>query len=166
MTVDVSAKLFPNVATLIIQLISTGVLLFFFKKFLWIPVQNYFAKRADFIESQINEAKDMNAKAKAFVEESEAQSKKSALEYREIIAQAKQDANKVRDDIVAEANATAANKIAQAEKAIEAEKAQAKEELKEEMVDIAIDVASQVMQKDMNTKENKALVEDFVKKVN
>ena len=166
MTVDVSAKLFPNVATLIIQLISTGVLLFFFKKFLWVPVQNYFAKRADFIESQINEAKDMNAKAKAFVEESEAQSKKSAMEYREIVAQAKQDANKVRDDIIAEANQTAASKIAQAEKAIEAEKAQAKEELKEEMIDIAIDVASQVMHKDMNTKENKALVEDFVKKVN
>ena len=55
--VDVAGKLFPNIATLIIQLCSTGVLLLVFKKFLWVPMQEYFAKRANFIESQINEAK-------------------------------------------------------------------------------------------------------------
>ena len=56
MSIDIAGKLFPNITTLIIQLLSTGVLLFFFKKFLWIPMQAYFAKRADFIETQIQEA--------------------------------------------------------------------------------------------------------------
>lgn len=77
MNIDIASKLFPNITTAIVQLLSTGVMLFFFKKFLWVPVQDYFAKRADFIESTINEAKDMNEKAKAFMVESEEQARTS-----------------------------------------------------------------------------------------
>ena len=68
---DIQIKLFPNVTTIIVQLLSTGVLFFVFKKYLWVPVQNYFAKRADYIEGTVNEAKEMNAKAKALMEESD-----------------------------------------------------------------------------------------------
>ena len=69
MDIDIAGKLFPNITTLIVQLCSTGVMLFVFKKYLWAPVQAYFAKRADFIETQINEAKDMNEKAKKYIED-------------------------------------------------------------------------------------------------
>ena len=34
---DIASKLFPNVTTIIIQLLSTGVLLLVFKKYLWFP---------------------------------------------------------------------------------------------------------------------------------
>ena len=47
---DIAGKLFPNLTTLIVQLLSTGVLLLIFKKFLWKNVMEYFAKRADYIE--------------------------------------------------------------------------------------------------------------------
>ena len=45
---DIAGKLFPNLTTLIVQLLSTGVLLLIFKKFLWKNVMEYFAKRADY----------------------------------------------------------------------------------------------------------------------
>ena len=125
---DIQIKLFPNVTTIIVQLLSTGVLFFVFKKYLWVPVQNYFAKRADYIEGTVNEAKEMNAKAKALMEESDKQARQAAVEYRDIVAQAKA-------------------------------------EMKQEIVEIAIDVATKVMNKDMDTKTNKALVEDFVEEV-
>ena len=48
--VDVAGKLFPNITTLIVQLLSTGVLLFFFKKYLWLPVQKYFQKTYCFFQ--------------------------------------------------------------------------------------------------------------------
>ena len=47
---DIASKLFPNVTTIIIQLLSTGVLLLVFKKYLWVPVQNYFAKRQNLLK--------------------------------------------------------------------------------------------------------------------
>ena len=128
-------------------------------------MQAYFAKRADFIETQINEAKDMNEKAKKFMQESEQQARVSAREYHEIVERAKSDALKERDDIIVEARKEAASKIEQAQKEIEAEKVQAKTEMKEEIVDIAIEVATKIIQKEMNTKQNQELVEEFVEKV-
>ncbi len=37
--------------------------------------------------------------------------------------------------------------------------------MKQEIVEVAIDVATKVMNKEMDTKTNKALVEDFVEEV-
>ena len=165
MSIDIAGKLFPNITTLIVQLLSTGVLLFFFKKYLWVPMQNYFAKRADFIESQINEAKDMNERARVLMEESDQQAKESAKEYRGIVEKAKVDALKVRDDIIVEARKEAASKMKQAEQEIAAEKEEARKEMKEEMIDIAMEVATKIMNKDMNSKENQKLVKEFVDKV-
>ena len=162
---DIQTKLFPNVTTIIVQLLSTGVLFFVFKKYLWVPVQNYFAKRADYIEGTVNEAKEMNAKAKALMEESDKQARQAAVEYRDIVAQAKEDALKTKAAIQEDANKEYKAKMDQARREIEAEKAQAKAEMKQEIVEIAIDVATKVMNKDMDTKTNKALVEDFVEEV-
>ena len=165
MNIDVASKLFPNMTTLIEQLLSTGVMFLIFKKFLWVPVQEYFAKRADFIESQMNEAKDMNAKAKEFMLDSEAKARESAKEYRDIVEKAKQDALSTKDKIIDDAKKEASMKVEQARREIEAEKAQAKEEMKEEMITIAMEVATKVMNKEMNSEENKKMVEDFVSKV-
>lgn len=165
MSIDISAKLFPDLTTVIIQLLSTGVLLLVFKKFLWIPVQKYFQKRADFIEGQLHEAKQSQQQAHQLLSESEEQARQSAMEYREIIDKAKEDALKVHDDIVKKAKQEALNKLEQAEREIEAEKQQAKEEMKKEMINIALDAATRVVSKDMNTKENQQIVEDFVDEV-
>lgn len=159
---DIAGKLFPNVTTLIVQLLSTGVLLFIFKKYLWVPVQNYFAKRADYIESTIQEADDMNEKAKGYLSESEKQAREAAQQYRSILDQAKEDGNKTKQQIVDEAQVEARNKIEQARREIETEKLQAKEEMKQEIVDVAIEVATKVMNKDMDTKTNEELVKSFV----
>lgn len=165
MNIDVASKLFPNMTTLIVQLLSTGVMFLIFKTFLWVPVQEYFAKRADFIESQMNEAKEMNSKAKEFLLDSEQKARESAKEYRDIVEKAKQDALSTRDKIIDDAKKEASLKVEQARREIEAEKAQAKEEMKEEMVTIAMEVAAKVMHKEMNTEENMKMVESFVNKV-
>ena len=162
---DIASKLFPNVTTIIIQLLSTGVLLLVFKKYLWVPVQNYFAKRAEFIEGTVNEAKDMNEKARALMEESEEQARQAAVQYREIVNLAKEDALKTKATIQEQANQEYKAKLDQARREIEAEKAQAKAAMKQEIVEVSIDVATKVMNKEMDTKTNKALVEDFVEEV-
>ena len=162
---DIQIKLFPNVTTIIVQLLSTGALFFIFKKYLWIPVQNYFAKRADFIEGTVNEAKVMNDKAKDLMEESEEQARQAAVQYREIVELAKEDALKTKATIQEEAQQEYKAKIDQARREIETEKAQAKAAMKQEIVEVAIEVATKVMNKEMDTKTNKALVEDFVEEV-
>ena len=145
MDIDIASKLFPNITTLIVQLLATAVMLCIFKKFLWKPMQNYFAKRADYIEGTVNDAKNMQQKAKALMEASEEQSRAAAKEYRNIVEKAKIDAGKTRD--------------------IEAEKLAAKAEVKSEIVNIAIDVASKIMNQEMNQKTNEKLVDEFIKEI-
>ena len=80
-------------------LLSTGVLLLIFKKFLWKNVMEYFAKRADYIESTINEAKEMNEKASTNLETAEKEAREAASKYREILDQAKDDGQKVKQEL-------------------------------------------------------------------
>lgn len=159
---DIAGKLFPNLTTLIVQLLSTGVLLIIFKKYLWKYVMQYFAKRADYIESTIQDANAMNEKASSNLEVAEKQAREAATKYREIIDQAKEDGQKVKQQIVEEANKEARQKIEQAQKEIETEKQQAQEGIKQEIVDVAIEVATKVMNKEMNENINRDLVEDFI----
>ena len=162
---DIAGKLFPNLTTLIVQLLSTGVLLLIFKKYLWKNVMEYFAKRADYIESTINEAKEMNEKASANLETAEKEAREAASKYRDILDQAKDDGQKVRQQIIGQANEEARAKIEQAQKEIETEKKQAQVDMKQEIVDVAIEVATKVMNKEMNEDINKGLVEEFVDEV-
>lgn len=162
MDIDITAKLFPNPTTMIVQLIATGILVYFFRKFLWKPLQNYLAKRADYIEKNIKEAATMQQEAKTFVEESQKLAQDGALEYREVIEKAKVDAAKVTDSLIAEAQNEAQTKLLQAQRAIEAEKLQAKEEMKKEMVDIAMEAAKKIIGQEIDKKANKALVAEFI----
>ena len=165
MEIDIAGKLFPNITTLVVQLCSTGIMLLIFKKFLWVPVQEYFAKRADYIESTINEAKDMKEQAIVHINEAEKQARDAALQYHAIIDQAKEEGQKQKQKIVEEAQKEARNKIEAANKEIEAEKVLARAQMKEEIVDIAMEIATKIMNKDMNSKDNEALGDEFVSKV-
>ncbi len=82
---DIAAKLFPNPTTMIVQLCSTAIMLLLFKKYLWNYVLEFFQKRADFIEGNINDAKAKNEKASEYLLESEKQAKEAAKQYKEII---------------------------------------------------------------------------------
>lgn len=66
-------------------------------------MQNYFAKRADYIEGTEMMLKHAT-KAKALMEASEEQSRAAAKEYRNIVEKAKIDAGKTRDSIIEKAN--------------------------------------------------------------
>ncbi len=162
MTIDIAGKLFPNITTVIVQLLSTGVMLYFFKKYLWDAVRKYFQARADFIENSLNEAQDTKKEARQFLMISEQQSKQAAKEYHDIVNQAKEEASKAKDDIIKEANAQAKQKIEQANQAIEASRKAADEQMRAEIVNVALEVASKVMERNMTTPDNNRLVEQFV----
>ena len=96
------------------------------------------------------------------LETAEKEAREAASKYREILDQAKDDGQKVKQQIIDQANEEARAKIEQAQKEIETEKKQAQADMKQEIVDVAIEVATKVMNKEMNEEINKGLVEEFV----
>lgn len=162
---DIASKLFPNFWTWIVQLCSTGILLILFKKYLWQPILKYFSKRADYIEKNINDSKDMREKAQVYLDEADKQAKEAATQYRSIIDQAKNDANKQKQVILDDASKQAKDKIEQARNEIELERQQAQDQMKEEIVDIAAEVATKIMDKNMDQATNDKMVKNFVDEV-
>lgn len=165
MEIDIAGKLFPNLATMIVQLISTGILFVFFRKFLYRPLQDYLAKRAQYIEQNMTEAKDMNAKAKVHMLESEKLAKEGALEYREVVEKAKTDARLQRDKILEEARIQANYRLEQAEAQIATEREQAKESMRQEMVEIALEAAKKVVTKEWDEKQDRDLITQLIDEV-
>lgn len=165
MEVDIAGKLFPNLFTLIAQLISTGLLFLCFKKFLYVPLQKMLAKRADYIEGNIKESEDINQQAKLKLQESDDLARQSAKEYREIVDKAKEDALVESAKIIEEARMSADRKMVQAQQQIEVEKQKAQEQMQEQMVDIALSAATKIIQREMDTKANREYVDEFVREV-
>ena len=54
--IDILSQLIPNPITMVVQLCSTLVLFLLMKKFLWTSVQNFLGKRADKMQSDLEES--------------------------------------------------------------------------------------------------------------
>ena len=53
---DVSQKIFPNIGSLVVQIIATAVLVFFVIKFFWKPIKKNIDTRREYIKNNIDEA--------------------------------------------------------------------------------------------------------------
>lgn len=162
---DIASKLFPNFWTWSVQLCSTGILLFLFKKYLWTKVLAYFEKRADYIEKNINDSKQMRDQAQKYLDESEANAKKSASQYHEIVEKAKQDALKERERVLNETREEVNRKLTQANLDIEMQKKQVQDQMKDEIVELATLMATRIMDKEVDIKTHEELMKDFMSEV-
>ena len=61
--IDISSQLFPNPFTMLYTLLVTAVLFFFVYKFLFNPAREMMAKRADYVQSKLDDADKLNAEA-------------------------------------------------------------------------------------------------------
>ena len=61
MNVDVQGALFPNVLTMLTQLLSTLIIFLAVKKWLWKPIRNIIAKRSDAMQEALDKKKKILA---------------------------------------------------------------------------------------------------------
>ena len=152
---------------LFIWTIITFMALFFvLAKFAWKPLLNMLKDREDMIRSSLDDAEKAKVELERLNEESEAIMAKARSEAQTILADGKTAAEKVKEDTVAKAKAQA-NKIREdAEKQIQVEKDKAIADIKQEVVNISLSVAEKLIRKNLSDTDNKALIEESLKKVN
>ena len=122
--------------------------------------------REDMIRSSLDDAEKAKVELERLNEESEAIMAKARSEAQTILADGKTAAEKVKEDTVAKAKAQA-NKIREdAEKQILVEKDKAIADIKQEVVNISLSVAEKLIHKNLSDADNKALIEESLKKVN
>ena len=152
--IDILSQLIPNPITMVVQLCSTLVLFLLMKKFLWTSVQNFLGKRADKMQSDLEESEAL---------------KKAASVDREKASQELGEASNKSQQIVdaaikeAKAQKEAQNTMQKAEDRINKQKIEMVASMQKEMVDIAMAATEKLIGSKSDAQMDKEAVDSFVK---
>lgn len=162
---DVAQQLMPNILTMLTQWCATGVLFFFVYKFLFNPAREMIAKRQDYMQGKMDEAKRYEEEAKKHEEASFNEIQQAKKMSQDIIARAKEEAVSEQDRIIKEANRKAEEKLQKAEDAILKQKAEVQKDLHAHIVNVALAASEKLMNQEALDAENVRSLERFVEEI-
>ena len=145
--------------------ILTFLLLFFLlTKFAWKPLLKALAEREEKIRSSLEKADEAQQKLERLGAEGEEIIGKARAEAQSIVSDGKKASEKVRGEIETKAKEKANTIVAQAEKQIIAEKAQAISDIRGEVAALSIQIAEKLIRKNLSKKDNMTLIKESLDK--
>ena len=162
---DVQGSLMPNLYTMIVQLCATLIIFLCIKKWLWKPVKNILAKRADAMQASLDSAFEQNEEARVNLEASRKELNDAKESSREIIDAARQEAVNLKNEIVSDAKRQAQAKLDQADEKIARAKADAQSALHDEMVSVAMAAVSKLLDEKATSKDDEEAIDKYIKEV-
>jgi F-type H+-transporting ATPase subunit b len=147
-----------SIYTFLVFLILLAVLY----KFAWGPIAAALEQREETISRQIAEAKLASDRAAQQLKEYEARLGAATDEARQIVAQARKDAELAKDKIVAEARDVAGKERDRAVAEIGVAKNQALDEIAQKSVQTAISLAGNIIRREVKPQEHEALIGEAV----
>lgn len=133
------------------------------RKFLFNPVKKMIDDRQKEIDDLYADAGRQQAEAGALQEEYRKHIARAAEEREEILRDATRRAEKRQQEILNEASAGAAAIRQKAEADIAQEKKKALNEAKNEISGLALEIASKVVDKELKSQDQTALIEEFIR---
>ncbi len=155
----------PELGELIYSLIAFVVLIILFKKFGFNAVQKAMAARTERIRKDLDQAESAKGEAEGILSEYKKQLADAKSESNWIIDEARQQAEKVKADILESTNKEVANLKAKATQDIETARTAALASLQTSVASIAIELAEKVVEKNLDRDTNKRLNDSFIAKV-
>ena len=164
-TIDVIGQLIPNPITMLTQLCSTLVLFLFVKKFLWTAVTNFIDRRSEAMQNDLRLSAEAKKDAEADREAARAEVRQARETSRKILEKVKDESEVLRTSIVNQAKKEAELKIEAADRAIEAQKKQAHDEMVQEMVSVAMAAAEKLMSEKADAQDDARIIEEYLRDV-
>lgn len=159
---EIAEKLIPNGIAFGVQLTACIIIALIVIFLAYKPVAKYIKTRQDFIENKMKNAKDNEQLAEANRLISEKNITDSKKQASEIIENAKIAAFKEKEEIISKLDEEIASKKLQAEEDILRERKNAEEEIKENIIDVALVATSKLLEKEVDSVDNKKFLDDFV----
>jgi F-type H+-transporting ATPase subunit b len=145
--------------TLVIFIVLSVVL----AKFAFPPILGYAAAREQRIQDTLDEARRQREESETLLEQQRQELLSARQEAQGLIAEGKQAAERVRDDMLTRARAEQEELVTRARQDIERERQKAIESLRREAVDLALAAAAKLVGTRMDSAEDRRLVTDFLK---
>ena len=145
-------------------LINVAILYFILKRFFWEKVRTFMLDRQAAVQDAFDSAEAINRRADEKMQNYSRRIANVEEESREIIRNAKARAEAQAKDIVENAHKEASNIIAKAERTIEIEREKATAEMRQEIAALAIMAAEQIVEKEISSTGQEAIVDDVINK--
>ncbi len=152
----------PKVGLMFWTLIIFGLLFFVLSRFAFKPLFAAVEAREKALEDAIEGAKRDRAETEALLSQQRAQLEAARNEAQAIIAASRETAEKMRSDLLAQTKQQQEEMIEQARRTISGEKAAAIADLRREAIDLAIAGASRVIEQNLDSDNNRKIVESFL----
>lgn len=151
-----------NLGYLISQMVNFLLLLVILWIFLYKPIVRLLDRRREKIKTDLEEAERARSQAEGARQQYEKQLEEAKEERRSILAQAREQAEKMREEVLETARAEARELLAKAEEETEALRRQALAGAQDEIADLAIAAASKVVGESLDEEDHRRLIREFI----
>lgn len=131
----------------------------------WKPLLKALDERERRIRESLEKAELAKAEAERAIAENQANMEASLRRSQELVAEARQEADRVRTQAREEAREESKRIMEEGRRQLEAERRAAVAELRQEAAGLAISAAEQLLKRNLGQPENRKLVEDFIKQL-
>jgi len=151
-----------NPVTLIAQICNLFIQLFVFKKFFWDKILDILDQRREAADKEITDAQAAHAEANAIKAAYEQNMKEAKEKAEGILQNAQKTATLRSEEIISQAQQAAAQIKSKASSDIEMEKKKAINDAKNEISGLALAIAGKVVERELNTDDQSALIDRFI----
>lgn len=145
--------------------ITFGVVLFILVKFAWKPIISGLDARANKVRDDLAAAEKAKDDALKVLDEYKKKIEDGRSEARTIIEHARTEANRLREQMLADATAQLEDHRKKALVEIDKAKEESVLAVREEIISVSTMIAGKILEKEVSRDVNHALVDEFVKKM-
>jgi len=146
-------------------LISFFLLLILLAKLAYPQIIKGLKKREETIQQQLEEARKTKQEAESLLEDYRRQVSEARAEAQKIVNEGKELGENMRKEMTQKAQQESNEIVKRAREEIELQKQKTILDLQEKIADLSIMAASKIINKSLNTDDNRRLVEEYVSKV-
>lgn len=151
-----------NSGDIIFQLLMFIILLALLKKFAWGPLMGIMKQREEHIATEINAAEESRLEAKKLLEEQRNLLKDARTDAQGLIESARKQGDLQREEIIVTAR-TEAERIKEAAKLeIEQQKEKAVAAIREQVASLSVLIASKVIEKELSAADQDQLINEYI----
>lgn len=137
-----------------IHLVNIVILYILLRVLIWKPVRKFMAARADRVQQEMEQAKQLQTEAEKTKADYESRLADVQVTCEQMLADGRKKAQAVGQQTIDEAKIEADHILTQARSEAALEKQRAMDEVKGELADLAVDMAGRVLRFDEQTKKN------------
>ncbi|MBN2158727.1 MAG: F0F1 ATP synthase subunit B [Spirochaetes bacterium] len=146
-------------------IITFIVMLLVLWKAAWRPIVDSLDARAEKVRFEIDNAERTRLEAEKLLAQHKAMMDNAKNEAAQVISKGRDEAEKIKNEIVDKANAESRSIAERAKKEIELAKDKALADIKTEVVVLSTEIASKIISKNIKAEDQKALVEEALNKI-